>query len=223
MEREYQQKIKNISRKAEDAIRHFKNLAISRVGPSNVTEPRMSHAAREARFQQQTQSIQYTESQHTLTSNNQYRSRSVNTALANVEHGDFRYQNTPSSLTRAGQATPARDQSHNIHYSARRHADTYSVRSFSPRGPSITFNRGNRGELDQYRTLSNRGQKRLKFLDRIQNVNQNERGTHPDDKQLLLALEALEDAFNEIACFKTECHELSKVYFSKTCQQLQNF
>lgn len=50
MEREYQQKIKNISRKAEDAIRHFKNIAISRVGPANVTEPRMTHAAREARF-----------------------------------------------------------------------------------------------------------------------------------------------------------------------------
>ena len=77
--------------------------------------------------------------------------------------------------------------------------------------------------MEQFRTLSTRGQKRITFLDKIQNVKEEERGPYYDDKQLLLALEALEDAFDEIASFKTECHELSKVYFSKTCQQLQNF
>jgi hypothetical protein len=72
-------------------------------------------------------------------------------------------------------------------------------------------------------TLSPHLQRRLTVLEKLQAKLRPEDKLHTRaDPRVQLALEAVEDAFNEISSFKEHCAELSSKHLKMTCAQVQS-
>ena len=76
-------------------------------------------------------------------------------------------------------------------------------------------------------SLSPNANKRLHYIQKIQSrftdAKDKENGESNFDSKVLLAIDALQHAFNEVSEFKRQSLELSSKYYSINCKQLQDF
>ena len=257
-EADHGRKLKKLTKRAEEAIQFFKNVALTRSGPINLPEQFLGTLASqeglavskhlqstldaprerdlgfelheaEPRLSRFSRNGGYTESKPSVADHHQYRSKSVHSPPSESEHGiSQKYQ--ASAFTRAGQVTPARESQRS---SAKDRGSLVRLanKSYSP----IRLSQGEHASLLDGRTLEaelakRRGSmspgtsKRLTYIEQIQKKLKAQRSDSADkrpDFKILLCLEAIDAAFNEVTRFKQQCQDLSSKYMQHILGQNQ--